>query len=127
MRAASFLNNVTEAAAVGALLLSGAALYLATKAPETAAPVLIYDRTAVAEQIEPYVRAGLDPMEIIEQAIGEATGRGYFVVDSDANIKGPTGSEFRLDRFVRVPEAEAPEAVSKLDAQSTLNAPEGAL
>ena len=110
MRVASFQNNVTEAAAVGALLLSGVALYLAARAPEPVSTVLIYDRAAVAAQIDPYVRAGLDPMEIIDQAIGEATGRGFVVVDSSANIKGPAAAAFRLDRFVRVPDAATPDA-----------------
>lgn len=71
---------------------------------QVSSSILIYDREDTTEQLVPFLERGFEPISIIEQAISEANGRGYFVVDSDLNIRAPDGSKFLITDFVALPE-----------------------
>lgn len=103
----SLRSDISEGLSIVAIMACAATAYLSYSLNKPR--LLIYDREDIVGQIDPYVKAGLDPMKIIDQAIAEATDQGFFVIGSDQNIKGPTSSYFKLSQFVAVPKGTSDE------------------
>ena len=93
--------TISTSLSIAAFGAAVAALLFVWRTPEPT-QLLIYDNETINEQVAPYAAAGQNPIAVVDAAVAEAIARGYVVVDSRIEIKGPPQSILRLADFVAI-------------------------
>lgn len=93
--------TISTSLSIAAFGAAVAALLFVWRTPEPT-QLLIYDNETISEQVAPYAATGQNPIAVVDAAVAEAIARGYVVVDSRIEIKGPPQSILRLADFVAI-------------------------